>query len=106
MNPSADKVGPSVMSRNDSEAGYLVVLRKEIHAGACGRRDAFEFALAEGGAGWDAIWIAGLGALHGRGSPYRLNPRKSRNNNTAVLPRIRQILRRECASMIMTRPKT
>ena len=35
---SMSRVGPSVISRNKSDAGYLVVPRKEIHAGACGRR--------------------------------------------------------------------
>ena len=54
-------VGPSVMRRKLNEAGYLVVLRNESAAG-----------------------IAPV-AVHGRGSPYRLRPLRSRKS--AVPPR-------------------
>ena len=34
---NSNNMGPRVISRKSKEAGYLVVLRNEIHAGACGR---------------------------------------------------------------------
>ena len=54
-------VGPSVISRKLSEAGYLVVLRNESSAGMS------------------------VPELQGRGSPYRLSPLRSRKS--AIPPR-------------------
>ena len=74
--PSADSntgisaiVGPSVISRKSSEAGYFVVLRNE--KSVCD---------------------------HGCGSPYRLNPRSTRNSAIAPSPIVKHARSRRARS--------
>ena len=52
-------IGPSVMSRKRSEAGYLFVLRKRRSGGAGGRAAAF----------WAAAAFGSGGGFQGFGSP-------------------------------------
>src|SRR6266446_331820 len=74
-------VGPSVINRKMSDAGYFVVLRKDSGAGS------------------------GVVALHGRGSPYRLVPRSTRNNAMAPSPRRRHVRLRRAGSNVRIVPK-
>src|SRR5882762_2719717 len=74
-------VGPSVINRKLSDAGYFVVLRNEKNAG-----------------------IGGV-ALQGRGSPYRLNPRRTRKSAMAPSPRRRHVRLRRAGSNVRIVPK-
>src|SRR5216684_5001127 len=62
-------MGPSVINRNESEAGYLVVFRNANSAGIGG-----------------APFRPCREICHGRGSPYKLNPRSTRKIPTAESP--------------------
>ena len=66
-------IGPKVINRKESDAGYFVVFRKDS-------REGIEY---------PPFWPA-TGACHGRGSPYKLKPRKNKNRAIAERPTARQ----------------
>src|SRR5580698_980398 len=70
--------GPSVIKKKQSDAGYLVVFKKESHAGMGGKP-----------------FHPCVEALHGRGSPYKLKPRstKKRASDERPIARHNRLLR-------------
>src|SRR4029077_7832411 len=101
-------IGPSVISRNESDAGYFVVLRKLSAVGIFG--GAGHPAVVPAGPAFEGVPGVGCAAeagaegalLHGRGSPYELNARSMMKSNVNPTPSLRQIARRRSDGISIT----
>src|SRR5689334_22480246 len=116
-------IGPSVISRNSSDAGYFVVFKNRMYAGgltlgrrvgrACGDCDVeapgaalcAAFGGAAVGAAGAAVTTGGSGfTFQWRGSPYTSNVRSTMNIATQTAPRNKLTRRRASGLLVIHAP--